>query len=312
MYPGAEHFTRDEWRHDPDKVDPELVGGLDRVRHATGDPGTCIHINQAWDPQGHADDSGHGTDPATAVDFVFRGLTYAQQFAYVDAEPCFTGIGFYPDWNTPGWHADKKPRAKRVYWVRRNGAYVYYATAAELVAAMGWGTAPKPEPVIVVAEASAYLPAIRDAAVRHNLPPELVRAMANQESTFHPYRNRFEQGFYDKYVKGKDLDFVPPLCLKITEALSRATSWGLLQIMGATARAYGFRGWFPELCIPEVGLDWGCRYLADLRRQFGHEGWPIVVQAYNAGPGGRHDADNPYKGEVLEKLGGRWPDVPAA
>ena len=161
-------------------------------------------------------------------------------------------------------------------------------------------------------ETVATLSVIRAKAAIFDLPYELVRAMVKQESTFQPYRNRFEQGFYDRYIKGKKLDFLPPLCLPITESLGRATSWGLLQIMGATAREQGFRGWFPELCKPEVGLEWGCRYLASLRRQFGHEGWPVVVRAYNAGPGGRHNVKNQYPDEVLDKLGGRWPDVPAA
>lgn len=157
----------------------------------------------------------------------------------------------------------------------------------------------------------AILASAQTVAIVHGLPPELVQAMVCQESTYQPYRNRFEQGFYDRYVLGKKLDFVPPLCLKITEALGRATSWGLLQIMGSTAREQGFRGWFPELCQPEIGLDWGCRYLADLRRRFGSEGWAVVVRAYNGGSGGRHNESNPYPGEVLEKLGGRWPDVAA-
>lgn len=302
MYPdGIEHFQRDEWKRDPDKVSPVLVVTLDAVRDATGRPGTPIVINQAWDPDGHGENSGHRDDPATAVDFRFKGLTFAQQLAYLDAEPRFTGIGFYPEWRIPGWHGDIKDRPARTFWICRKGVYLYFPTAAALARAMGW-TYPVGD----------SLPAIREAADVHGHPRELLRAMVQQESTFQPYRNRFEQDFYDTYVKGRKLDYVPPLCLPITEALGRATSWGLLQVMGATARQFGFRGWFPELCIPEVGLEWGCRYLADLRRKFGGEGWPVVVRAYNGGPGGRHNEANEYPGEVLQKLGGRWPDVPAA
>ncbi len=316
MFPGAKHFEREEWKHDPDRVSSVLVRAMDATREVAGVP---IHINQAWDPAGHLDDSGHYGDPATglatAVDFVFRGLTFAEQLAVLDAGP-YSGIGFYPDWNTPGWHADIKARPARKFWLRRNGAYTYFATAVALAQAMGWPTAARPGSILTSApalvEAEQYLPIIQAKAVAHGHPAELIRAMAEQESSFFPYRNRFEQGFYDSYIKGKNLDFVPPLCLKITEALGRATSWGLLQVMGATARQYGFRGWLPELCLPEVGLEWGCRYLADLRRQFGHEGWPVVVRAYNAGPGGRHNEHKDYPNEVLEKLGGRWPDVPAA
>lgn len=311
MYPeGTKHFRRDEWRHDPDRVSPGLIRALDATREIAGVP---IRINQAWDPSGHLDDSGHSDDPATAVDFSFRGLSFIEQLSVLSAGP-YAGIGFYPDWITPGWHGDIKVRPARKFWVCRDGHYTYYDSAAALAQAMGWTSlvqlAPPPIPLVALEE--TYLPIIRVQASSFDLPPELVRAMVAQESTFQPYRNRFEQDFYDSYIKGKKLDFVPPLCLKITEALGRATSWGLFQIMGATARELGFRGWFPELCQLEVGLEWGCRYLASLRRRFGHEGWAVVVRAYNGGPGGRANASNHYPDEVLEKLGGRWPDVAAA
>ena len=312
MFPGAKHFKRHEWRHDPDRVSPVLVAALDAVRDATGRPGTPIYINQAWDPSGHAAHSGHGEDPATAVDYRFGGLTYAQQLAYIDAEPRFTGIGFYPEWHTPGWHSDIKPRPQRMFWVCRGGAYIYYDSAATLAVAMGWEKKQQPAPIVATAhEDESLLTLARSMAVAFDLPPELVLAQVQRESSFRSYRNRFEQDFYDTYIKGKKLDYVTPLCLKSTEALGRAMSWGLMQIMGQTAREKGFRGWFPELCIPEVGLEWGCRYLASLRRQFGHEGWPVVVRAYNAGPGGRHKIGNTYPDEILEILGGRWPDVVA-
>jgi len=312
MYPGAKHFKREEWRQDPDRVSPVLVATLDAVRDATGDPGTLIHINQAWDASGHVTGSGHYADPATAVDFVFRGLTYAEQFAYLVAEPRFTGIGFYPDWSAPGWHGDIKDRPTRTFWVRRKGVYAYFHSAESLAEAMGWKLAAVPQAESdIEPNRVTLLPMVATVAGRHNLPTDLAAAMVLQESTWNRFVNRFEKDFYKTYIEGKDLDFRPRHCLEITEALGRATSWGLLQVMGATARQYGFRGWFPELCEAESGLEYGCCYLADLRRQFGQEGWPVVVRAYNGGPGGRHEESNPYPGEVLEKLGGRWPDVPA-
>jgi len=47
----------------------------------------------------------------------------------------------------------------------------------------------------------------------------------------------------------------------LTELLGQQTSWGLMQIMGATARERGFRGWLTELCDPATNLEWGCRHL---------------------------------------------------
>ena len=46
-------------------------------------------------------------------------------------------------------------------------------------------------------------------------------------------------------------------------------SWGPMQIMGATARWLGFKGTFlSELIEPEVGIEYGCKYLANLKRRF--------------------------------------------
>jgi len=47
----------------------------------------------------------------------------------------------------------------------------------------------------------------------------------------------------------------------LTELLGQQASWGLMQIMGATARERGFKGWLTELCDPAVNLEWGCRHL---------------------------------------------------
>ncbi|EHJ46351.1 Lytic transglycosylase catalytic [Solidesulfovibrio carbinoliphilus subsp. oakridgensis] len=143
----------------------------------------------------------------------------------------------------------------------------------------------------------------------HALPPALIHAMLMVESTGNPFAMRFEPAFYDRYLKGKPLSFTPPSCSIDTEAIGRATSWGLLQIMGETARCLGFRGWFGELLTPEIGLEWGCRYLARLRDRFLNTGgWEVVSRAYNGGPGNAHNPANTYPAKVLAHLpGGVWP-----
>ncbi|WP_043634297.1 transglycosylase SLT domain-containing protein [Desulfovibrio sp. TomC] len=141
------------------------------------------------------------------------------------------------------------------------------------------------------------------------LPVELPQSMIMVESHGNPFATRFEPAFFDRYLKNKPLSFVPPGCSKDTEAIGRATSWGLLQIMGETARTIGFRGWFGELLTPEIGLEWGCRYLARLRDRFLNTGgWEVVCRAYNGGPGNAHNPANTYPAKVLEHLpGGVWP-----
>jgi len=148
-------------------------------------------------------------------------------------------------------------------------------------------------------------------AASYQLPVVIVRAMVAHESAGGiPYAARFEPDFYERYLKGETPDFRPEFCSLETERIGRATSWGLMQIMGETARCIGFRGWFGELCTPAVGLEWGCRYLRRLADKYlADGGWPTVMRAYNGGPGNRHDMDSPYPGKILALIpGGQWPE----
>jgi hypothetical protein len=148
-------------------------------------------------------------------------------------------------------------------------------------------------------------------AASYQLPAVIVRAMTLHESVGGiTYATRFEQGFYDRYVKNLKIEFRPAGCSLATERIQRATSWGLMQIMGQTARERGFRGWHAELIVPEVGLEWGCRYLRWLVDLYLVDGdWPTVMRAFNGGPGGRHKLDSPYPQCILKHIaGGVWPE----
>jgi soluble lytic murein transglycosylase-like protein len=155
---------------------------------------------------------------------------------------------------------------------------------------------------------------IEAAARRHRLPVQLVLAMVRHESVGGvTHAVRYEPGFYDRYIKGKTPNFRPSHCSWDTERIGRATSWGLVQIMGETARCQGFRGWFPELCVPEVGLEWGCLYLRRLAdRYLSDGGWQVVCRAYNGGPGNAHNVVNDYPAKILALIpGGGWPEQEA-
>lgn len=122
------------------------------------------------------------------------------------------------------------------------------------------------------------------AAKRHTLPPPLVYAIIHTESGGNPWAIRYEPAFYERHIapapiKGRGT------CSAQTEARMQATSWGLMQIMGATARETGFDGVFlSELCNPKVGIEWGCKYLAKLVQRYASRyRWEGVVAAYNAG-----------------------------
>ncbi len=125
---------------------------------------------------------------------------------------------------------------------------------------------------------------IEDASDIHMHPVNLITAIVSVESDFNPAAIRYEPDFFVRYIAGRSFKAVFP-CSKETEAHARAMSWGLMQVMGQTARERGFSGTFlSELCDPVVGLYCGCQHLTYLRSRYedsyGIEG---VVAAYNAG-----------------------------
>jgi len=73
-------------------------------------------------------------------------------------------------------------------------------------------------------------------ATDHGLPPTLVRAMVMVESGGDTFATRYEPGFFEKYVRndGSVKAFAP--CSLQTERVMRATSFGLMQVMGQVAR----------------------------------------------------------------------------
>lgn len=83
--------------------------------------------------------------------------------------------------------------------------------------------------------------------------PVLVCAVCEKESSWRPDATRFEPAFLQHYVL--------KLKLSADESKGRATSWGLMQIMGEVAREEGFGGEFSELLQPEIGLQAGIRHL---------------------------------------------------
>lgn len=96
----------------------------------------------------------------------------------------------------------------------------------------------------------------KETAARHALAPEIVCAVCEQESSWNPWAIRYEPAFRQRYVA--------PLGLPPTEEIARSISWGLMQVMGETAREAGFTEKFlSALAGPATGLEFGCIVLAD-------------------------------------------------
>jgi soluble lytic murein transglycosylase-like protein len=98
----------------------------------------------------------------------------------------------------------------------------------------------------------------RNLAVKHGLNDALVCAVIEQESSWNPAAKRYEPAFYTHYIR----PLMMSMGLTQEEATNRATSWGLMQIMGEVARELGYTDALPDLCDPATGIEWGCRKLA--------------------------------------------------
>lgn len=133
------------------------------------------------------------------------------------------------------------------------------------------------------------------AASQHRLSAHLIRAIVKTESGGDPAAMRYEPGFFDRYVDGRGFATYLP-CSRDTEERLRAFSFGLMQIMGQTARELGFRGVFlTELLDPAVNLEWGCRLLSKLMSRYRGD-VEKAVSAYNAGSA-RCDANGKFSNQ---------------
>ncbi len=92
------------------------------------------------------------------------------------------------------------------------------------------------------------------AAINVEIDPALACAVVSHESSWNPWAVRYEPAFYTRYIDAMK-NLTP------TEKSLRASSFGLFQLMGQTAREFGFDGeYLTELCDP-INAIWGCRKL---------------------------------------------------
>lgn len=141
-------------------------------------------------------------------------------------------------------------------------------------------------------------------ARKYQVNPHLIGGIIYVESGGNPNAIRFEPKVYEK-IKGLEQlsGFAPKLPSKETERVLRASGLGLMQVMGETARAKGFRGeYLTDLLEPELNLEIGVSLFAELLHK--HEDPKIALFKYNAGANAAYPGPkaNDYPSRVLAAI----------
>lgn len=127
----------------------------------------------------------------------------------------------------------------------------------------------------------------------NSISPDLITGIVWVESGGNPFAVRYEPRFFERYIGQKRLNgFVPRFVSDDTERNLRATSFGLMQIMGNTAREQGFkREFLTELLDPELNLSIGCHYFSKLLDKADND-TTLALYWWNAGTGREYPGRN--------------------
>lgn len=148
-------------------------------------------------------------------------------------------------------------------------------------------------------------------APQYNLDPRIVACIVLQESNTDTFANRFEQHIFNRLAplqRGQLSGWrpgpgaVPSL---ITEKINRACSWGLMQVLGETARwlCRVANPYLTCLADPEMGIDCGCRVLEFyMRREKGDLNKALAC--YNAGVA-TSEAGKAYAAKIMNRFQNR-------
>lgn len=120
---------------------------------------------------------------------------------------------------------------------------------------------------------------LRPIAAEFRLEMDVVVSIVHAESGFGQWKTRFEPGWRYFY---QSRSFAEKLGVSMqTEEAQQATSFGVMQVMGAVARELGFQDDLTMLCEPIVGAYYGCKKLRQLFDKYEIE--PDAISAYNQG-----------------------------
>ena len=146
------------------------------------------------------------------------------------------------------------------------------------------------------------LSSIKVSAKRYDVDPALVAALVWQESRGRRFATRYEE-FY-RWTNDVARHAKRHMITYSSEEYLQKQSYGLMQMMGGTARYIGFTDPLPTLFDTDTNLDWGVKYFKTLVDRY--RSTPDAISAYNQGSP-RKDASGEYRNQkyVLSVLGYR-------
>lgn len=122
--------------------------------------------------------------------------------------------------------------------------------------------------------------AINQKADEFKFDRNLIQAIVWQESSGNPKATRYEALYKWIYFPEK---FAHDLGISVSaETMDQKTSFGLMQVMGAVARELDFKEELSKLCVPDIGLYYGCLKLRSLFQRTGYSE-SDAISSYNQG-----------------------------
>lgn len=125
-------------------------------------------------------------------------------------------------------------------------------------------------------------------ATQYSVDQNLITAIIEVESNGRALCMRYEPQLFTQYSQLGPLTDEARALAKLTnttyetEMILRASSLGAMQVLGQVARELGHKGPLLDLCVPEVGVAYGVKKLAELKNRF-HSWEPDIISGYNAG-----------------------------
>lgn len=140
-----------------------------------------------------------------------------------------------------------------------------------------------------------YRREIEASAKTYGVDPDFLEAEVLTESAGHADAFRYEPAFFDRYLADK------PYFTAFANPRRVSSSYGLLQIMYATAVQYGCTKQPEYLFLPNVNLDLGAQILRDCLKQSGGD-LAGAAARYNGGTNWQAPGPQAYAATVLANL----------